>query len=263
MKIHGSILRRFWSCCSPVDKHGYLYRKEQKTGSYKKHWFVLKGNLLFYQEQPGDSSPLGVIVLEGCSIQLCDSEGPFAFSVVYGDRGQWNHRLAGADEPTQQSWVKVLLAASHGFLSMLVRDLERQYKDMGGIAYPSESLQLSTGSRLEESQLTCSLGSKDTGYSFFRRSRGPLPKVGRGYTRSLSFHALHTSSWRSPKLWKKTTIHITPVSRPAPPCAGPEPLEDFCTLHELYGQEVKTVMATWRERQNDGEVQEGDMTESS
>ena len=39
---------------------------------FQKRWFVLKGNLLFYFESKTSKEPVGVIVLEGCVIELAE-----------------------------------------------------------------------------------------------------------------------------------------------------------------------------------------------
>uniref|UniRef100_A0A4W6CN82 PH domain-containing protein n=1 Tax=Lates calcarifer TaxID=8187 RepID=A0A4W6CN82_LATCA len=70
MKIDEKIVTYFESCNSPVDKEGFLYKKGEIKTSYQKRWFVLKGNLLFYKDRPADRDPIGVIVLEGCTVQL-------------------------------------------------------------------------------------------------------------------------------------------------------------------------------------------------
>ena len=40
----------------------------QVNKSFQRRWFVLKGNLLFYFEKKGDKEPIGVVILEGCTI---------------------------------------------------------------------------------------------------------------------------------------------------------------------------------------------------
>ncbi|KAI3365295.1 hypothetical protein L3Q82_010378 [Scortum barcoo] len=70
MKFDEKILTHFESCNSPVDKEGYLYKKGEIKTSYQKRWCVLKGNLLFYKDRQSDRDVTGVIVLEGCTVQL-------------------------------------------------------------------------------------------------------------------------------------------------------------------------------------------------
>lgn len=52
----------------------------------------------------------------------------FVFSMVFRGSGLKTYRLAAEDQLGQESWVKVLLTASHCYLSLLVRDLGKQYK---------------------------------------------------------------------------------------------------------------------------------------
>ncbi|KAK3520271.1 hypothetical protein QTP70_019673, partial [Hemibagrus guttatus] len=144
MKIHRKILTHFLSCTSPVDKEGYLYKKVHvscpvcvhiklqhslslfiylskkysflqrgRNTSYLRRWFVLKGNLLFYQERPADRRLLGVIVLEGCIVQTEDSD--VSFSVVFTGPGLRSYHLASDDQPSRKCWVNALRSASHIF----------------------------------------------------------------------------------------------------------------------------------------------------
>lgn len=100
---------------------------EIKT-SYQKRWFVLKGNLLFYKDRPTERDLVGVIVLEGCTVQLCESEEQFAFSLVWSDTGLRTYKFAAEDQSSQESWIKALLSASHNYLALLVADMEKKYR---------------------------------------------------------------------------------------------------------------------------------------
>lgn len=95
--------------------------------SYQKRWFSLKGNLLFYRERPGDKEVLGVIVLEDCAVQLCDSDEEFAFSLVFNEAGLRTYKFSAENQASQESWVKAIHSASHSFLSILLQDLHKQY----------------------------------------------------------------------------------------------------------------------------------------
>ena len=51
-----------------VDKEGYLNKRGEVNKSFRKRWFVLKGNLLYYFEKKIDKEPVGVIIVEGCTV---------------------------------------------------------------------------------------------------------------------------------------------------------------------------------------------------
>lgn len=110
-----------------LSKTHHVSQGEIKT-SYQKRWFVLKGNLLFYKERPGDRDVIGVIVLEGCTVQLCESEEQFAFSLVWSEPGLRTYKFSAEDQASQESWIKALLSASHSYLALLVTDMEKQYR---------------------------------------------------------------------------------------------------------------------------------------
>lgn len=89
---------------------------------------MLKGNLLFYKDRPADRDLIGVIVLEGCTVQLCESEERFAFSLVWSEPGLRTYKFAAEQQSVQESWIKALLSAHHGYLALLAMDLEKKYK---------------------------------------------------------------------------------------------------------------------------------------
>ena len=82
MKINEKTLIRFSTSSTPSDREGWLYKRGEVNKSFQRRWFVLKGNLLFYFEKQGDKEPIGVIILEGCTIELAEEETEvFAFKV--------------------------------------------------------------------------------------------------------------------------------------------------------------------------------------
>ncbi|XP_030264591.1 sesquipedalian-1 [Sparus aurata] len=256
MKLHEKILTHYLSCTSPVDKEGYLYKKKARNATYQRRWFVLKANLLFYQERPGDRHLLGVIVLEGCAVRRPESDGQFGFSLVFEGPGLKTYRFAAGDRHTQESWVKALLSASHCYLSLLVRDLGRQYEEAKQQQGSGESCHSSSVSALKSPT------------SFFLPVQGPTAEVREG--RSLSASTVLQAptkvvARKSPKLWHRRNAHVTPLNGPAPlygewPLVGFDPLEEFSKLHDYYGQEVKKARDEWlRSRQAQEERSDGDL----
>lgn len=72
MKINDKNLCAFAVSATPVDKEGYLNKRGEVNKNFQKRYFVLKGNLLFYFDRKGDKEPVGVIILEGCTIgKIC------------------------------------------------------------------------------------------------------------------------------------------------------------------------------------------------
>lgn len=68
MKINEKNLCAFASSATPVDREGWLDMRGEVGKSYQRRWFTLKGNLLFYFDKKGDKEPVGVVILEGCTI---------------------------------------------------------------------------------------------------------------------------------------------------------------------------------------------------
>lgn len=51
----------------------FLHIRTTVNKAFQRRWFVLKGNLLFYFERRGGEL-LGMIILEGCVIELSEAE---------------------------------------------------------------------------------------------------------------------------------------------------------------------------------------------
>ncbi|XP_029384042.1 sesquipedalian-1-like isoform X2 [Echeneis naucrates] len=254
MKIDEKVVAFFESCNSPVDKEGYLYKKGEIKTSYQKRWFVLKGNLLFYKDRQADRDPLGVIVLEGCTVQLCESEEQFAFSLVWSEPGLRTYKFAAEDQACQESWIKALLSANHNYLALLVMDMEKKYK---------EALAAFSADQTNPFNMP-NFNTTEPGYSaaYYRQtstpSLFPVSAVGAGPGPMLQTPAISpkTASKRSPKLWPKRSANVMPVNTPAPPVgewAG-ICIEEFSKLHEDFGKEVKELISNWSKRKRAGEI---------
>jgi len=72
---------------APIDRCGWLFKRGEVNRSFQKRWCVLKGNLFYYFDKKTDREPIGVILLEGCRIELAENETElFAFKIEFG----WN-----------------------------------------------------------------------------------------------------------------------------------------------------------------------------
>ena len=54
MKINEKSLVSFCTSNTPSDREGWLFKRGDVNKSFQKRWCVLKGNLLFYSEKPGE-----------------------------------------------------------------------------------------------------------------------------------------------------------------------------------------------------------------
>lgn len=74
---------------TPVDKEGWLWKRGEVNKSFQRRYFILRGNLLFYFEKKTDKEPVGVIILEGSTIELAEEEQEkFAFKIVFHGEGK-------------------------------------------------------------------------------------------------------------------------------------------------------------------------------
>lgn len=129
MKINEKNLSAFATSATPVDREGWLVKRGEVNKYYQRRWFVLKGNLLFYFEKRGDKEPVGVIILEGCTIELAENEEQYGFKIVFHGSGNRSYLLGAESQESMEAWMKALACASYDYLKVLVADLQRQLEE--------------------------------------------------------------------------------------------------------------------------------------
>ena len=125
MKLNEKNVASFATCSSPIDKEGYLGKRGDFSKGYQRRWFVLKGNLLFYFEKKQDKEPLGLIVLESCSVQV-SSQAKYAFEVSFDGQGSRVYVMMADNDEDMQSWIKVISHASYEYMRSIVDELQRR-----------------------------------------------------------------------------------------------------------------------------------------
>lgn len=64
------------------DKEGWLWKQGGRYKSWKRRWFILNDNCLYYFEYTTDKEPRGIIPLENISIRECqDRQKQFCFEL--------------------------------------------------------------------------------------------------------------------------------------------------------------------------------------
>uniref|UniRef100_A0A8C2Z9P8 Sesquipedalian n=1 Tax=Cyclopterus lumpus TaxID=8103 RepID=A0A8C2Z9P8_CYCLU len=132
MKLNERSVAHYATCDSPPDKTGFLFKKGERNTAYHRRWFVLKGNMLFYFEERDAREPVGVIVLEGCTVELCESAEEFAFAVKFDCAKARVYKMAAESQAAMESWVKALSRASFDYMRLVVKELERQLEEIQG-----------------------------------------------------------------------------------------------------------------------------------
>ncbi|XP_036383682.1 sesquipedalian-1 [Megalops cyprinoides] len=130
MKLNERSVAHYATCDSPPDKTGFLFKKGERNTAYHRRWFILKGNMLFYFEDRESREPIGVIVLEGCTVELCESIEEFAFAIKFDCAKARVYKMAAESQAGMESWVKALSRASFDYMRLVVRELERQLEEM-------------------------------------------------------------------------------------------------------------------------------------
>lgn len=134
MKLNERSVAHYATCDSPPDKTGFLFKKGERNTAYHRRWFVLKGNMLFYFEERESREPIGVIVLEGCTVELCESAEEFAFAIKFDCAKARIYKMAAENQAAMESWVKALSRASFDYMRLVVKELERQLEEIQEVA---------------------------------------------------------------------------------------------------------------------------------
>ena len=145
MKINERSLSDFASFSDGTSKEGFLEKKGELNSSYKRRWFCMKGNLLFYFEKPGDKQPLGVIIVENCTLEVHDGER-FAFCIQFPDidtsgstASKRTHILCAESEIELTKWMKAISSSSYAYMEMVVKQFEEAVERLKSDTEPESS----------------------------------------------------------------------------------------------------------------------------
>jgi len=144
MKINEKNLAAFATSGNHVDREGYLMKKGDGQKGYSKRWFILKGNLLFYFVKNSDRQPIGVIILEGSTIELAESDmnEHYCFKILFTAR---TYTLSAETHEIMEQWMRALACANYDYIKFMAAELQRQLDELS-TGYPiSEGSSLSVG----------------------------------------------------------------------------------------------------------------------
>lgn len=228
MKINEKNLAAFATSATPIDREGWLVKRGEVNKGYQKRWFVLKGNLLFYFEKRGDKEPVGVIVLEGCTIELAEDEDQFSFKIVFHGPGNRSYILGADSQESMEQWMKALACASYDYMKLMVAELQRQLDEMEAESAPVPADNESSPSPQPPP----------------RARHNPFNKTQSNGTINNSTHHIRSHSVRSaparPDSVSSARPHIENTSRHR---------VTFRELHTAYGRPILTDRNEWRHRQ--------------
>ncbi|XP_015991288.2 sesquipedalian-2 [Rousettus aegyptiacus] len=243
MKLNERSVAHYALSNSPADHTGFLRTwggpgtPSTHSGTGRRCWFVLKGNLLFSFESREGRAPLGLVVLEGCTVELAEAPVPeeFAFAVRFDAPGVRPYLLAADGPAAQEAWVKALSRASFGYMRLVVRELESQLRDARqSLALHRHSSMKVVTSRKPHAADHLPWG-LENGHRL-SRDRSPTGLVEEGGSR-LAGRGLAECELQGPA--SLLGRGQSPVS-PETSC--------FSTLHDWYGQEILELRRGWLQR---------------
>ncbi|XP_069510490.1 sesquipedalian-2 [Ambystoma mexicanum] len=254
MKLNERSLAHYATSSSPADRTGFLYKKGERHSTYTRLWFVLKGNLLFYFEEAVSRAPMGVIVLEGCTVELCDSSDDFAFAIRFQGTGARAYVLAADSQVDMEAWVKTLSRANFDYMRLVVRELEQELgRVQRGPAMQRRSQRRAAISRRRPVSTPPGVH-RTTGLKTRPVEEGDsLAQKALGSTKTLPIDYKDVDSWEANVLppplppRRRMTVAIgaqaPPLSLESPVCPG---TVCFSKLHEWYGKEIEDVRKQWK-----------------
>jgi len=134
MKINEKTLVSYCVSNTPSDREGWLVKRGEVNRAFQRRWCVLRGNLLFYSERQGDREPLGVIILEGCTVELAEEETEvYAFKIVFHGDGKTSGRVYTLGTQTMEdleAWMKLVACASYDYMKLMVVELQQQLAEL-------------------------------------------------------------------------------------------------------------------------------------
>ncbi|KAH8375085.1 hypothetical protein KR093_003702 [Drosophila rubida] len=114
----------------PYDMEGFLNKRGEINKAFQRRYFVLKGNLLFYFETRIDKEPLGLIIVEGCTIELSieSDTNNYCFEIAFN--GNRTYVLAADTQESMEAWMKALTCAGYEYKRIIVAELQRQLQEI-------------------------------------------------------------------------------------------------------------------------------------
>lgn len=134
MKINEKTLVSYAVSSAPCDREGWLLKRGEVNKAFQRRWCVLRGNLLFYSTNQGDREPLGVIILEGCTVELAEEETEvYAFKIQFHGDGKTIGRTYSLGTQTMEdleAWMKLVACASFDYMKLMVVELQQQLLEL-------------------------------------------------------------------------------------------------------------------------------------
>lgn len=132
MRLNARELAHYARHSTRVDKQGWLEKRGAFNPAFRRRWFCLKGNLLFYYRTPSkhmalglqhvtrvdvmEEDPIGLIILSGCRPESshrfsAHPNFPFKLKFDFGDDGMREYELVADSGALVATWSRTPQAA--------------------------------------------------------------------------------------------------------------------------------------------------------
>lgn len=143
MKINEKTLTKY-VLSGHCDREGWLFKRGEVNRAFQKRYCRLRGNVLSYFASQSDKEPVGAIILEGCRVEVEDTEANLhCFKVAFAHR---TYIFAAPSHEEMEDWVKVIARSSYEYLHLTSCELQKQLSDIKQTTKGNQSSSPSTSS---------------------------------------------------------------------------------------------------------------------
>ncbi|KAL3858013.1 hypothetical protein ACJMK2_012629 [Sinanodonta woodiana] len=228
MRLNEKSLAKYASSGAPASKEGVLLKKGELNKGFQKRWFVLKGNLLFYYEKRTDKEPVGMIVLEGCTIELADNIDGFTFQINFPGSGSRTYILGADTQEEMESWMKILSCASYDYMKLVRSELQQQLSELDNhaeVKLVKEALQDS---------------------NHFTQFHGTTSNASSTEVKNIGhqrFNPFNSGNTAMVRISKESSMSNSPSFDEKKP-------RTFLEMHEEFGAQIQGLSECWQRRKN-------------
>jgi len=92
-----------------------------------------------------DKDPLGLIIVEGCTIELSNEVDNYCFEIAFN--GNRTYILSADNQESMETWMKALTCAGYEYNRIILAELKRQLHEMEGLRKSEPALWLNPSSQ--------------------------------------------------------------------------------------------------------------------
>ena len=111
-----------------MDKKGWLFKRGSWNSTFRKRWFCLKNNILYYFKDEKSQTPIGVIILDGYTVEeaMESDVNSYSFLITFPGSSTRNYVFAAESLKTMNEWISAIRRADMSVLKHTVEELRKR-----------------------------------------------------------------------------------------------------------------------------------------